>query len=634
MRTTTVISLAALAILMAASLSSFAAFSGAERTGGEECKTLGIPEGCEGYIQIGTFEQLIMIGNDAGHPLSGNYVLTDNIICEEGLFRPIGNNSTGDDNSRFTGIFEGDGFTISGVDHKAVTSGNIYAGLFGYVSGATIRNLSVVSDIEVRSLGRVYTGGIAGYADSATKIENCRNAGSISAETALVVSVACAGGIAGYADSATIENCFNTGSIIANTTATSSSAHAGGIAGHTVSTTIENCCNAGSITEETNAGGIAGHADSATTIENCCNTGYVSSKVVAGGIAGTTNGATIKKCYNTGNICTESAQSSARPPAGGIAGYAFRSTIKDCYNAGEVTVNVTGSTAVAFAGGIAGYADGATTIENCYNMGGINAIARSALSEYAGGITGRINVNGETVILSHCYFLEGKVTGDKMYDASEVITVEGNAASNTSSEMTNEETYTDAGWDFDNVWTIIDGKNDGYPILQVLAASVPSTVLNYADVGTTSDISMLPVSGAATDSVTAPSVAAGNGYAVSGAWTSGSDSGDFSTSGSAVYTITLTADAGYTFDGTDMTTGTFTTSDFPLAASVSVNIGPAAVGIAVTYDYEPLSSSDEPSAPSVTPEGPPLGAETALVIAVLALSCIFVAAGLFSGRKP
>ena len=74
-------------------------------------------------IKIGTAEELEKIGNDSSYPLNGNYILTADIDLEgsvENLWHPIG---------KFTGTFDGNGHTISGLYMNANSPGPTDRGL-------------------------------------------------------------------------------------------------------------------------------------------------------------------------------------------------------------------------------------------------------------------------------------------------------------------------------------------------------------------------------------------------------------------------------------------------------------------------------------------------------------------------
>ncbi len=134
--------------------------------------------------------------------LSGSYSLEADLTLNGSYYTPIG-----DDNGAFTGKFDGNFHTISGIQ----VSGGTYGGLFGLTSGATIQNVGVKDG----SVTAVYAGGIVGKAVSTT-LTDVYNAG---------VSVTSAGGrgypygdfsvggIAGVADKSTIKQVYNTGEI-------------------------------------------------------------------------------------------------------------------------------------------------------------------------------------------------------------------------------------------------------------------------------------------------------------------------------------------------------------------------------------------------------------------------------------
>lgn len=76
---------------------------------------------------------------------------------------PIGNSTTA-----FTGTFDGQGHTVSGID----LSGGSMTGFFGKVQGATIRNLTVNGNVKGTAAA---VGGLIGYGIVPLTIENCVN---------------------------------------------------------------------------------------------------------------------------------------------------------------------------------------------------------------------------------------------------------------------------------------------------------------------------------------------------------------------------------------------------------------------------------------------------------------------------
>ena len=155
----------------------------------------------------------------------------------------------------YSGIFDGKGHTIKNlsIDNSSAN----FVGLFGYVYGGTIRNLTVSGSVK----GSGHTGGIAGGADGGT-FENCANLCVVQSDS---TAGGTTGGIIGFApfgETLIVRDCYNVGSITGR--------HAGGIIGlcNNMAETISNCYNAGTVTGTANAGAIIG-SYSSDKISNC-----------------------------------------------------------------------------------------------------------------------------------------------------------------------------------------------------------------------------------------------------------------------------------------------------------------------------------------------------------------------------
>ena len=76
-------------------------------------------------------------------------------------------------NTRFRGTFDGQGHTVSGI--RVCKGNDNYQGLFGYTSGATIKNVNLA---DARIIGKQDVGGIVGYIEKKDGnggiVENCR----------------------------------------------------------------------------------------------------------------------------------------------------------------------------------------------------------------------------------------------------------------------------------------------------------------------------------------------------------------------------------------------------------------------------------------------------------------------------
>ncbi|MDY6269676.1 MAG: YDG domain-containing protein [Selenomonadaceae bacterium] len=160
--------------------------------------------------------------------LSGDYSLEADLTLS-GTYTPIGGNGYG----AFTGTFDGNFHTISGIQ----VSGGTYGGLFGLTSGATIQNVGVKSG----SVTAVHAGGIVGKAVSTT-LTDVYNAGvSVNSQfdRNIEYSRFSAGGIVGYAENSKIKQAYNTATI---------SGYGAGIVGSVVNgTEVKDVYNTGAV---------------------------------------------------------------------------------------------------------------------------------------------------------------------------------------------------------------------------------------------------------------------------------------------------------------------------------------------------------------------------------------------------
>lgn len=182
----------------------------------------------------------------------------------------------------FKGTFDGGGHSITGIYFNQYRDD--YAGLFGYIDGGTVRNLRVSGRWATTS---IYVGGIVGYLDNGSTVENCIFSGEVSGTSNV-------GGIAAYFMSTRNDNrisgCYTKGKV------TATDRNAGGIAGSTISSSINGCYSEAEVTAaDRTAGGIAGeNANSSFT--HCYATGKVSGANYIGGIVGI-NGSPSSVCY-------------------------------------------------------------------------------------------------------------------------------------------------------------------------------------------------------------------------------------------------------------------------------------------------------------------------------------------------
>ena len=213
--------------------------------------------------QIGTAEGLKWFRDKVNNAKNAANNIEDTKICAEltkdidlsgEAWAPIGiGDSFYAGTPSYSGIFDGKGHTIKNlsIDNSSAQ----YVGLFGYVDGGTIRNLTVSGSVK----GSGHTGGIAGGAEGGT-FENCANQCEVQGGTT--------GGIIGFASelgTLIVRDCYNVGRI---TTTTGN--NVGGIIGQCINkfVTIRNCYNAGTVTGTANVGAIIGNYSS-DKIYNC-----------------------------------------------------------------------------------------------------------------------------------------------------------------------------------------------------------------------------------------------------------------------------------------------------------------------------------------------------------------------------
>lgn len=275
----------------------------------------------EGYVGIYTKADLDAVRNN----LAGKYILMNDIEFTEADFAEGGdfyNNGTGWEpigtkEAPFTGVFDGNGYTIKNlyiniVESSADYSLDFHAGLLGYIDAGTVKNLGMLdSDITVSASSTshniIYAGSIAGHAENGI-ITNCYNTGAVSV---LNTRSRSAGGIVGSVKKGTITNCYNTGDILSSSR--NEDSYAGGIAGSSYETTITDCYNTGRINSSTDS--------------------QYYSNAYTGGITSYVKDGTITNCYNIGDVFAYAA-GSGQPYAGNIAGYINdSSTVTNCYYA-------------------------------------------------------------------------------------------------------------------------------------------------------------------------------------------------------------------------------------------------------------------------------------------------------------
>ena len=272
--------------------------------------------------------------------------------------------------------------TVEGSVQSSDSTNGYVAGIVVYGYPVEIENCTNTAAVTITNeTNKGYAAGIVAFTGSTgNRITGCTNSGKISATGERV------GGIVSNASGTSISNCINSGDIVSTGTHGAFRFGVGGIAGSFSGSTtakMERCGNTGAINSTIKrTAGIAGNFSG--EVNACFNTGNITGIHELGGIVGGINaaGTVIEDCYTWGAVTcnvpnvTVSTEKSSKG-VGGIVGNptsnTYTATVKNCYNAGELKNN---STEFAI-GGVIGsstgiYYSGTTknviTAENCYYL--------------------------------------------------------------------------------------------------------------------------------------------------------------------------------------------------------------------------------------------------------------------------
>ncbi|MFS0859093.1 S-layer homology domain-containing protein [Paenibacillus taichungensis] len=374
---------------------------------------------------ISTPEELYCVRED----LNGNYKLKNDIseaamntYLNGGSWSPIAN-EVEDELLPFTGRFDGNGYSISGLRTTDDTQKSV--GLFYGLQSAEVKNL-ILNNVSFT--GDAMVGGLAGEIRE-SRIEGVHISGNIRGNIRV-------GGISGYSDeSEYLSNSTNV----------------------TVSGLGEYGESFGGLLGESNKGTIVGNAAEGTV------SGYDS----IGGLIGESNDNFIRQSYVSGQVTGDYL-------IGGLVGqlnFELSHTIADNYVVGSVRSNASGNNDFS-AEGIGGLFGEVNKVRRSSNTSQINVLnnyvaasvnvmfdnSSSPIDDQTiGSVIGNLNDPENQVIFTNNY-----------YDLAKSSTNQQNgsyyATGLTTEQMKQQSNFN--GWDFDGVWTTRNRINDGYPILR------------------------------------------------------------------------------------------------------------------------------------------------------------------------
>lgn len=324
--------------------------------------------------------QLQAMEND----LAGNYYLTGDIDASATSgwnggagFDPI---------DTFTGTFDGNGYTITGLFVDRLTQKNA---LFGRIDGpALIANVTIADcNITGGNNAGALIGEVRTSVGNNATIQNCHSTGFVNKRAGTIdsqyggligtIAINSADGTCFVYDSSS--NCEVSGLL------GTQSRDMGGLIGSSRRATISNCFATGNIIESQLAGagrgdrhgGLMGQAGVDTVVTYCYAAGNVTCKLEAGGLIGhVIDGATVSKSYATGNV------TGIDQEIGGLIGD-NSGDIEDCYAWGNVAG--TGGSSLDI-GGFVGVGTSATaTYKQCYSIGAATG------DSFVGGFAGSGN---------------------------------------------------------------------------------------------------------------------------------------------------------------------------------------------------------------------------------------------------
>ncbi|MGX1831370.1 S-layer homology domain-containing protein [Paenibacillus taichungensis] len=374
---------------------------------------------------ISTPEELACVRED----LNGNYKLKNDISEAEmitylngGSWSPIAN-EVEDELLPFTGRFDGNGYSISGL--KTTDENQNDVGLFSVLQGAEVKNL-ILNDVSIK--GNVIVGGLAGRSIE-SRIEGVQISGNIQGNMRV-------GGILGLSDeSEYINNSTN------------------------VAVTV--------LGEDGDSlGGLVGESNKGIIIANAAE-GIVSGYEAIGGLIGESNDNFIRQSYTSGQV-------TGNYQVGGLIGqlnYELSHTIADNYVVGSVRSDASGNNdfSAEAIGGLIGEVNKVRRSSNTFQINVLNNYVAASVNVMSDNSSSPINDQTIGSVIGNLNDPENQVIfTNNYYDLAKSSTNQQNG-SNYATGLTTEQMKQQSnfnGWDFDGVWTTRNRINDGYPILR------------------------------------------------------------------------------------------------------------------------------------------------------------------------
>lgn len=247
------------------------------------------------------------------------------------------------------------------------------------------------------------------------------------------------GTLVGRSQSSIIHDCFTEGTI-----------HGGGMTGGLIGlaafSQIERCYARCTVEGASSVGGLVGAFASSSSATNCYSIGTVSGLDQIGGFAGRINlSAVVNQCYATGRVIDNGTISTS----GGFTGSLYlNSRIINCYFKGSVS-------GTRWVGGLTGSLYDSSFVVTSYCTGSI--------SESWSNSKGIIGNEIDSSILSSFWNIT----------TAAGLKLKAGLYGKTTEQLRSITTYTDrsqpgldTAWNFETIWAIDSGVNEGYPYLR------------------------------------------------------------------------------------------------------------------------------------------------------------------------
>ncbi|WP_426197581.1 YDG domain-containing protein, partial [Massilia sp. DWR3-1-1] len=358
-------------------------------------------------------------------------------------FVPVGGQA-----GKFTGSFDGQGHTISGLTITRPKTD--YAGLFGQAGdGAIVRNVDLVG---LSVTGRENTGGLVGLLQSGT-ISNSTVSGLVkggminvgglvgnldgstvsnSHANVAVTGTSNVGGLLGTVDGSTIDHSGASGAV-------EGSNNVAGLAGYLGASTLSSSHASGTVGGQENVGGLIGQNYSDSAVSTSYASGAVSGMSNVGGLVGKNDGS-VRNSYAAGTV-------NAQYQVGGLIG-TNQGTISNTYATGAVNGNYQ-------VGGLVGNHEG--QISNSYSTGAVIG------AHEVGGLVGTNN---------------GSVSGSFWDTTTSGQINSAGVVGMSTADMHSLASFTAREWDLTSTWIIYDGHTA--PLLRSFMTALTVSAVNVS----------------------------------------------------------------------------------------------------------------------------------------------------------